>query len=88
MIVIEREQIQFPIIFALPFQYRSHSVLLHVDSAVHCPRRFLSVGSRRPHSMQYGVRADSDATKMCTQAIMFFQYVYGKYQQNTQCTIT
>jgi len=30
--------------------YRSNSVLL--NSAVHCPRWFLSVGSRRLHSVQ------------------------------------
>ena len=36
--------------FALPSQYRSHSVLL--SSAVHGPSWFLSMGSRRLHSMQ------------------------------------
>ena len=43
----KKKQSQFSIIFILASQYRSHSVLL--SSAVHCPRWFLSMGSRRLH---------------------------------------
>jgi len=46
----KKKQSQFPVIFILASQYRSHSVLLR--SAVHCPRWFLSTGSRRLHGMQ------------------------------------
>ena len=49
-IVIEKEQSQFSIIFVLASQYRSQSVIL--NSAAHCPKRFLSMGSRKPHSVQ------------------------------------
>ena len=52
----KKKQSQFSIIFILPSQYRSHSVLL--NSAVHCPRWFLSMGSRRLHSMQWGSGED------------------------------
>ena len=48
----KKKQRKFSIIFILGSQYRSHSVLL--SSAVHCPRWFLSMGSRRLHSMQQG----------------------------------
>jgi len=46
----KKEQIQFSVFFALTSQYRSHSVLL--NSAVHCPRWILPMGSRRLQSMQ------------------------------------
>ena len=59
---------QFSIIFVLATQYRSHSVLL--ASAAHCPRWFLSMGSRRLHSMQLGVGADSDAVEMDSQTVV------------------
>jgi hypothetical protein len=52
VIVIRRERSQPSIIFVLASQYRSHSVPL--VNAAHCLRRFLSVGSRRLHSMQKG----------------------------------
>jgi len=45
-------QSQFSIIFVLATQYRSHSIPL--NNAVHFPRWFLSMGSRRLHSMQQG----------------------------------
>jgi len=40
--VVEKEQRQFPTIFILASQYRSHSVLL--NSGVHCLTWFLSMG--------------------------------------------
>jgi hypothetical protein len=52
IIVIRRKCSQFSIIFILASQYRSHSVLL--VNAAHCPRGFLSMGSRKFHSMQKG----------------------------------
>ena len=48
----KKRQSQFSFIFVLDSQYRSQSVLL--SSAVHCPRWFLCMGSRRLHSMQWG----------------------------------
>jgi hypothetical protein len=47
---------QFSIIFVLASQYRSHSVPF--VNAAHCPRWFLSMGSRRLHSSE--VRQGSD----------------------------
>ena len=64
----KKKQSQFSIIFILASQYRSHTVLL--SSAVHCPRWFLSMGSRRLHSMQQGSGRIPMRWKMCTQAIM------------------
>jgi hypothetical protein len=51
-VVISREYSQFSNIFVLASQYRSHSAPL--VNAAHCPRWFLSIGSRRLHSMQKG----------------------------------
>ena len=48
----KKKQSQFSIIFILASQYRSHFVPL--NSAVHCPKWFLSMGSLRLHSMQLG----------------------------------
>jgi hypothetical protein len=54
VIVIRRECrfIDTSTIFVLASQYCSHSVPL--VNAAHCPRWFLSMGSRRLHSMQKG----------------------------------
>jgi hypothetical protein len=52
VIVIRRERSQPSIIFVLVSQDRSHSVPL--VNAAHCPRWFLSMGSRRLHGMQKG----------------------------------
>jgi hypothetical protein len=52
VIVIRRERSQPSTIFVLASQYRSHSVPL--VNVAQCPRWFLSMGSRRMHSMQKG----------------------------------
>ena len=41
-----------------------------LNSAVHCPRWFLSHGFAEAAEHAVGVRADSSAVKMCTQAVM------------------